>query len=39
MTVGEVGGMTLLIASPSADDIKALDDAAAQHLKEQLLGR
>lgn len=39
MTVGEVGGMTLLIAAPSTDDAKALDDAMAQHLREQLLGR
>ena len=37
--VGEVGGMTLLIASPSPDDAKALDEAKMQHLREQLLGK
>jgi len=37
MSIGEVGGMTLLIAAPSPDDAKALDDAAAKHLKNQLL--
>ena len=39
MTVGEIGSMTLLIASPTADESKALDDAAAAHLKNQLLRR
>ena len=37
MSVGELGGMTLLIASPSTEDAKALDDAEAQHLKDLLL--
>jgi len=39
VSVGEVGGMTLLIAGPSNEDAKALDDAAAQHLRNQLLKR
>jgi hypothetical protein len=37
MSVGEIGGMTLLIASPSSEDATALDDAEAQHLRELLL--
>jgi hypothetical protein len=39
LTVGEMGSMTLLVASPSAADAKAIDDAIAAHLREQLLGR
>jgi len=39
MSVGEVGSMTLLIASPSPEDARAIDDAAAQHLRNQLLKR
>ena len=39
MTVGEIGAMVLLIAAPSDDDAKALDEAKATHLREQLIGR
>ena len=39
MSIGEVGGMTLLIAGPSAEDAKALDAAMATHLQNQLLRR
>ena len=39
ITVGEMGSMTLLVASPSAADAKAIDDAIAAHLREQLLSR
>jgi hypothetical protein len=37
LSVGEMGGMTLLIAEPSSADGAVLDDAIAQHLREQLL--
>jgi mono/diheme cytochrome c family protein len=35
--VGEVGGITLLIASPTAAEAIAIDDALQSHLKEQLM--
>ena len=39
MSIGEVGSMTLLVASPSAEIERALDDAAAAHLRNLLLRR
>ncbi len=37
LSVGEMGSMALLIAAPSAADARAIDDALAAHLREQLL--
>jgi hypothetical protein len=37
ITSGEMGSMTLLIASTSDDDARAIDDAAAAHLRQQLV--
>jgi hypothetical protein len=37
ITLGEMGSMTLLIASPSLADAQAIDEAIAAHLREQLL--
>ena len=39
ITVGEMGSMTLLVASPSDADVKAIDEATEAHLREQLLHR
>jgi mono/diheme cytochrome c family protein len=38
-SVGEMGGMTLLVAGLSPEDAQAIDDAVAAHLRDQLLRR
>ncbi len=39
LSVGEMGGMTLLVVAPTGADAQALDAAMSQHLRDQLLAR
>jgi hypothetical protein len=38
-SVGETGGLSLLIAAPTEADARAIDDAIAAHVRAQLLGK